>query len=249
MRCLVVPLFAVLSLAVSTQQASASQRRFAYTYSTLTAPVGEVELENWVTWKNRPNKVNKFEFRHELEIGLTDKTQLGLYFANWDHDARSGKNAFSKSAVEIIHNLSNPVSDTIGSAIYGEVWMGERSFGIESKLLLEKRIGRWTVAWNGKIEAEWEGDRFADLQEASGELGQTFGIAYDITKSLSLGAELTHKLPMNKWHAPADAQVYVGPNVTYRKGRFFATVTTLFQTTNKQSAGSIESRAIVGVSF
>jgi len=238
-----------LALTVSSQQASASQRRFAYTYSTLTSPVGEVELENWVTWKHRPNKVNNFEFRHELEIGLTDKTQLGLYLANWDHDSRANKSAFAESAIEIIHNLSNPVSDPIGSAIYGEIAVGERSFGIETKLLLEKRLGRWTVAWNGKIEAEWEGDRFADLQEASGELAQSVGVAYDLTKSLSLGAELTHKLPMEKWKGPANSEVYAGPNVTYRKGRFFASVTTLFQTTNKQSAASIQSRAIVGVSF
>ena len=240
---------ALLALAASPRTGSASERLFAYTYQTLTAPVGEIELENSVTWKSRPGIIRTFEFRHELEFGLTDKTQLGLYLANWQYDARSRGSKYTSSTIELIHNLSNPVTDILGSAIYGEIGMGDRSANLEGKLLLEKRIGRWTFAWNGALEAVWDGKEFGDLLMASGELSQSAGLSYEITKSFSLGAEVLHELPLGKWHGPANAEVYVGPNVTIHKGRFFATLSTLFQTTDKRTEQSVQGRAIVGIRF
>lgn len=231
------------------QSASASERRFGYTYPTQTSAKGEVELENWVTWKSRPGEIRTFEFRHELEIGLTQNTQLGLYPGNWMRDQRSRKSFFGGAAVELIHNLSNPVTDWVGSAVYGEFSMGERSAALEGKLLLEKRIGNWVIGWNGILESEWEGDRFGDFQESSGEIAQTFGISYDLSKQWSVGAEFVHQLSLQKWSAPANPELYVGPNVTFRKGRFFSTMTALFQVTDRRDEPSVQTRVIVGVDF
>ena len=240
--------FSVLPI-LPPSSASASERRFAYTYPSLTAPAGEIEYENWVTWKSRAGAIRNFDVRHEIEIGLTSKTQLGLYFANWAHDARSHESSYQNSAVEVIHNLTNPVTDFLGSAIYGEFSVGERHATLEGKLLLEKRIGQWVVGWNGILESEWEGDRFGDLQESAGELSQTAGVSYDLTKNISLGAEIVHKMPLGKWHGVANAEVYAGPNVTVRKGRFYSTLTALFQATDKTSQAAIQIRSIVGVDF
>ena len=75
--------FLVLAAALATAlPASAGERRFSYTYETTTAAKGGVELENWVTWKHSNHRsaedTDVFEFRHELEFGLTDRLQLGL---------------------------------------------------------------------------------------------------------------------------------------------------------------------------
>lgn len=235
--------------ALSSPSAQASERRFGYTYPTLTSPAGEVELENWLTWKSRPGALRSLEVRHELEIGLTDRTQIGIYVANWNYDARGRSSEYQNSALELIHNLTNPATDFLGSALYGEISAGERSAAFEGKLLLEKRIGRWVIGWNGVFESEWEGDKFADFQESSGELGQTFGIAYDLTKSLSCGLEAVHKTTLEKWHAPGSPQIYCGPNVTFRRGHFFTGLTALFQTTNRTGEPSLQSRLIVGIEF
>jgi hypothetical protein len=189
------------------------------------------------------------EVRHELEIGLTDKTQVGIYVANWNYDGRAHNSAYQHSAVELIHNLTNPAKDFLGSALYGEISVGERSAAFEGKLLLEKRIGRWVVGWNGVFESEWEGDKFADFQESSGELGQTFGVAYDLTKSLSCGIEAVHKTSLEKWHAPSNPQFHYGPNLTFRRGHFFTSVTGLFQATHRTDEPTFQSRLIVGVEF
>jgi len=174
---------------------------------------------------------------------------MGIYLANWQHDARTHESAYAQSAVEIIHNLSHPINDLVGSAIYAELSMGERHAALEGKLLLEKRVGKWVLGWNGSLESEWSGARFGDFQEATGELGQTMGLAYDLTESLSFGAELVHKLPLGTWRAPADAEVYAGPNITFRKGRFFVAATALFQTTDKSTQAAVQLRSILGVEF
>jgi len=234
---------------LSAQSARASERAFAYTYQSLTAPVGELELENKLTWKSRPGQIREFAFQHELEFGLSEKTQLALYVANWQYDARERGSAYQSSGLEIIHNFTHPVKDLLGSAIYGEVQMGDGLFSLEGKLILEKKFGPWVVAWNGEVKAEWEGRRIGDFQDSAGELSQTLGVSYEINRSLAVGVEVLQEVPLGAWHGPANPEWYLGPNVTVRKGRFYATLTTLFQSTDRQSAPSVQARTIVGVEF
>jgi len=248
MKHLCLP-FLALALLPFLASASASERRFGYTYPTLTAPVGEIELENWITSKTRPNVLRTFDIRHELEFGLTKRTQLGVYLANWEHDARAHESHYAQSAIEVIHNLSHPATDPIGSALYGELAMGERHTTLEGKLLLEKRVGKWVVGWNGILESEWSGERFGAMQEATVELGQTVGLAYDLSDHFSLAAELVHTWSLGNWRTPADAEVYAGPSLTFRKGRFFVGATALFQTTDKREQAAVQLRTIVGVEF
>jgi len=69
-----------------THNAEAGERRFTYVYEATTAAKGEIEIENWVTWKTQREEAsrgNTFDFRHEIEFGLTDKLQLGVYVADW----------------------------------------------------------------------------------------------------------------------------------------------------------------------
>src|SRR6266853_2339165 len=76
-------LISLLAIAVS---ASADERHFANVYETTTAPKGGIEFENWVTWEARRGQgdnTNLWEFRHEIEYGITDRWQLGVYLANW----------------------------------------------------------------------------------------------------------------------------------------------------------------------
>ena len=232
-----------------TPAACASNRAFAYTYLSLTAPVGEIELENKATWKSRPGQIREFAFQHELEIGISEKTQLALYIANWEHDARARGNTYQSSGVEIIHNFTHPGKDLLGSALYGEVQIGDGALSLEGKLIVDKKFGPWVIAWNGEVSAEWEGRRVGDFREPSGELAQSMGISYEISKTFAVGAEVLNEVPLGAWHGPANAEWYAGPNITMRKKHYYATLTTLFQTTDRKSAPSIQMRTIVGVEF
>jgi hypothetical protein len=230
-------------------ESDSPERRFGFTHPALTQPVGEIELETRGTWKHRTGELRAFEFSHEFEIGLTRQTQLGLSVASWSLDARTGEKRFSDAALEVIHNFTNPLTSAIGSAVSAEVAIGERSTALETKLILEKRLGAWTLGWNGSLEATWDGERVGDLQESAGELSQSVGIAYDVLPGLSLGVEALHVLPLEKWHAPSQSELYAGPSMTYRQKHFRATLAALFQTTERTEEPALQLRTIFGIEF
>ena len=229
--------------------ASAGQRKFAYSYETLTAPVGSVEFENWVTWKHTggDGRVDQFDFRHEFEFGVTDRLQIGLYVADWSLTDRRA--SYQHSGVEVIYNLTNPTTDFIGSALYGEVLVGDHSIELEGKLLLQKNFGPVTLVYNAIIEAEWEGETLKHLDERSGEFAQTLGVSYQVSPNFNIGAELLHEVALPEWRAEGKSVVFAGPNASFRAGRFFATVAGLFRVSDHDEEPDVQTRVIFGVDF
>ncbi|MCE9609678.1 MAG: hypothetical protein K8R23_05665 [Chthoniobacter sp.] len=245
-------IFAATLLATAVS-AFAGQRKFAYSYETLTVPVGSVEFENWVTWKHSSagERVDQFDFRHEFEFGVTERLQIGLYVADWSlTESRTESRAvYQHSGVEVIYNLTNPNTDFLGSALYGEVQVGDRVIEFEGKLLLQKNFGRVSLVYNAIIEAEWEGESLQHLDERSGEFAQTLGVSYELTPNFSAGAELLHEVDLPEWRAAGKSIVFAGPNVSVRAGRFFATVAGLFRITDQNDEPDVQTRLIFGFDF
>lgn len=240
-------------LLVSAGMVKADGRLFVFTYEALTMPPGGVEYEQWVTWKTNKDtdsEYDRLDFRHELEFGVTEDFQLAIYLSDWTYqDGKSVENdgsVWKDVAIEGIYNLTNPNEDWIGSALYGEVGIGDEKFKLEGKLILQKNIGKFVFAWNGIIEAEWEGE---DYHEDKGKFGNTFGASYQVTPAFSLGAELVHEIEYADWADWEDSQVYLGPNVTYRRDNWWVGVAPLFQVTDVESAANFETRLIFGINF
>lgn len=248
------PILAAAALATfALPTAEAGQRRFTYNYETLTAPKGTWEYEQWVTWRHRDiaggDDRDRWEFRHEIEYGVTDKFQLALYVADWQYDeddSEGHESSYIGTGVEAIYNLTNPNTDMLGSALYGEVVVGEQLVKLEGKLLLEKRFGPLSIVFNSTIEAEWEGE---DYHEETGEFIQSFGVSYDLSKNFSVGVEGRHVIEKPDWEETEPGVFYVGPNVSFRKDRFFATLTWLWQTTHLEGEPDFRPRLIVGFDF
>lgn len=240
------------------EEASAGERRFTYVYEATTSPKGTIEIENWVTWKTRReggSRANEVEFRHELEYGVTDRFQVAVYLADWkvvDSVAGGDEGAhaiYQDTAVEMIYNLTNPVTDIIGSALYGEVKLGDQKFVLEGKLLLQKNFGPVVVAYNAILEAEWEGERFGHFNERVGKFEQTFGVSYQFTPNFLVGGELLHEIEFEDWSEPSDSVVYLGPNASFRYKRFWVTTTALIQATAVTSEPDFQLRTIFGFHF
>jgi hypothetical protein len=233
-------------------QSSADERRFSFVYETTTAAKGSIELENWVTWKHfvEPGKdLDVLQMRHEVEFGITDRLQLGLYLFDWSYDNFSRKAEHDASGIELIYNLTNPNTSFLGSAVYVEALLGEHELELEAKLLLQKNFGPVTLAWNLALEAEWEGERFGNYEERTGEFFQTLGVSYEVTKNFSFGAEALHEIEFPEWEEANDSVVWVGPNLSFRYGRAFATVAGLFQVTNNKEEPDVQTRLILGYRF
>ncbi|MGI8821317.1 MAG: DUF6662 family protein [Chthoniobacterales bacterium] len=228
-------------------------RRFTYVYETTTAAPGTFELESWITWqtaRDDDRKVDRLDFRHEIEFGITDRLQAAIYVADWSYqDGRSVEDvgtAYTGSAVELIYNLTNPQTSVIGSAIYGELKIGEDLVTFESKVLLDKHLGPVVLAYNASLEAEWEG---RDLCERTGEFQQTLGASYEIKPQLLIGAEMLHEVVFPDWAKAERSIVAAGPNLSVRFGNWWATTTALAQLTNKAGEPNFQLRTIVGYSF
>lgn len=238
---------------VSINEACAGARRFTYVYEATTAAPGSVESENWVTWVTSPREERRFnavDFRNEIELGVTEHFQIGLYLADWGYreDPAANEHEFSyqSSAVELIYNLTNPTTDFLGLALYQEVRGGPEVFELESKVIAQKNLGRFVIAYNGTLEAKWEG---AYLEERAGEFSQTLGVSYEISPAWLVGAELLHEIDLPDWSEAEDSVVYGGPNVSYRRGNWWATLTPLVKLTDISLEVDFQTRVIFGFSF
>ncbi|UCD76864.1 MAG: hypothetical protein JSV91_08025 [Phycisphaerales bacterium] len=245
-------LAALIALTATATLTEASERKFTYVYQTTTEAPGEIEYEQWITWKTdkgSDSEYDRFDIRHELEIGLTENLQLGLYLADWRSQRGSSVGdgvEYRGTAVELIYNLTDPTVDFLGSALYGELKLGPELFELEGKILLEKNIGKWTGAYNAGIESEWEGDNFG---EDKGELFQSFGLSYQVSPKFTLGAEVLHEIPVPDWSDTGDSVLYLGPNASFRTDDWWVTLTPLFQVTDEDSEADFQLRLIFGFTF
>jgi hypothetical protein len=225
----------------------AGARHFTFIYEAPTSPAGSIESENWTTTRFSDG-FTEANFRHEIEIGISEHFQASIYFANWDYTRRENRGAhYDSSSLELIYNLTNPVTDPIGISLYQEISGGRRAFESETKLIAQKNFGPLILAYNLTLEAEWEGE---SLREHNGEIQQAFGASYELSPRVSVGAEMLHEVLLPAWHSSeAENNFFIGPNVSYRGNRWFATVTALAQTTHTEGEADYQVRLIFGVSL
>ncbi|MGD9547920.1 MAG: hypothetical protein AB7V45_10290 [Candidatus Krumholzibacteriia bacterium] len=241
----------LLLLGTLATPAAADSRRFAWSYESTTMPRGLGEYEQWVTWKTDKQSddlYDRLEFRQELEYGLTDRLQVGLYFANWRYTRSAGgsETQVRTSSIEVIYNLSDPVTSALGTAIYGEVHLGQEKFALEGKLLLEKQWGATSVVANTILEAEWEDE---DWIEDKGVFEQTLGLSRQISPMVMFGAEALYQVEFADWSETGDALLHAGPNLSVRSGGWWMTTAPLFQLSDEDGEPGLMWRTLIGILF
>jgi hypothetical protein len=246
-----VAVLCAITFAALAATSAAGVRHFAYLYETPTSPAGGFELENWVTWLSTTDhgRVDAFAFRHELEFGITDQLQASIYFADWSYSRIRNHSIsdFSDVALELIYNVTNPVLDPVGISLYQEYRGGHDFFEWESKVIAQKNLGPLIFAYNGTIEAVWQGE---GLNEQEGEFIQSLGASYQLSARLSVGLEFLHEFLFPEWRdAKTIRNVFVGPNVSYRRHDWFVTVTGLAQATDTSDEADFQVRTIFGIGF
>jgi len=246
-------LASILTLSLATAPVDADNRKFTYSYETTTMAPGHREHEHWVTWKtdkDTDGSFDRFDIRHEVEWGITENFQLAVYVSDWRYeDGKSVKNdgaTWQNVAVEAIYALSDPTADDLGTALYGEVKLGDEKFVLEGKILLQKNVGPWVFAYNGTVEAEWEGTHY---EEDKGEFANTLGVSYQVNPSLAVGVELLHENEYEDWNTWGDDVLYAGPVVSSAQDGWWFAITPLIQVTDVESAANYETRLIFGIDF
>jgi len=226
-------------------------RHFTFLYEANTLAPGSLELENWITWQHATGtgRFDQVDFRHELEYGVTENFQTSVYLADWfyQNDREHSGFAYSDTAFELIYNLTNPVVDPVGLSVYCELRAGDRLIELESKLIAQKNLGPLILAYNTTLESVWEGN---DLSEREGESSQALGASYEISPRLSVGLELLHEFVFPEWRDEGKIRnLFVGPNVSYRRQNWFVTMTALAQATDTKDEPDFQLRTIFGIAL
>ncbi len=260
------PLLAALALwLLAPRRASANERHFAYTYESATVPVGQVELEPWVTLRTgRDGYGRRMDHRVELEWGIARNVQTALYL-NWSASATPEGERIDWQGVsnEWKWQLADPSADPVGFALYFEPGIGPAEADLELKVLADKRIGNVLLAANliGEVEWEWTAGTAADgtpEREAETEyvLEATAAGSYLLTESVSAGLEARSH---NRFAAGGlqRAALFAGPVASWRGPGIWATGAVLLQlpalvaegnrTRERQGHEAVEARVVLGV--
>ena len=110
--------------------------------------------------------------------------------------------------------------------------------------------GRVAAEHAGGVGPRFPVDRDETLEEQQGEFQQALGASYEISPRLSVGLEFLHEFVFPEWRdAEKIRNVFVGPNVSYRRNQWFVTVTALAQATDTEDEPNFQLRTIFGIGF
>jgi len=217
--------------------AHANPRPLPFTYTSDTLPAGGVELEQYVdmTPLYAISPATSMEemyfasaFQTEIEIGLRDRLELGLYltyvpdfgeaYANQTQIAGAGTGLKQR----LRYMLADPDVWPVDVGVYGELVENEREIELEAKLLLQRRFDRIRVAANLSVEYELYFSKQRELV-----LDPSLGATYELAPALHLGLEgwLRSEYPTNPKPAARGfglgPQVYLGPTFLANFGKLW----------------------------
>ena len=229
--------------------AFADERIFTYTYEPATIPKGELEFEQWVTLRTGRNSAvdqnhySRLQFREEVEYGVTENYQASLYFNHeythfTDNSGRTTSHYRQTGfSLENKFMVLDPRDHAIGLALYLEPTYDGKNFELEQKIIIGQRYGDWRWAFNLTHATEWE-DHFRDKE---GEFEATFGIAKKLSSRWSLGLEFRNHNEIPEYEEWENTAFYLGPVVTYKRAKWWATLAVLPQIYGANFAGNPDS--------
>jgi hypothetical protein len=240
---------------------------FTYIYETLPAGDAELELYTDLTPLHLVNGATATDvngvylvpqFQAEIEYGLTDRLELGLYLVLVPTDA-SGFNPIPSTmeGTGVKQRLRYRFADAgrwpIDLAVYGEVVENVHEIELEGKIILQRRVGPFRIAANAWAEREYY---FSGQREWV--LNPTAGVVLEKWITAQPGIEYWMHGEFNdhgSWNLVP--QHYLGPTVLLQLGRIWWSNGFYFRlnglTTPAYSTsdayGAVWARTIVGFSF
>ena len=218
--------------------ARADHRIFTYTYEPETEPKGDLEYEQSVTLRAGRNAAvgqrdySHWEFRHELEYGVTENYTAALYI---NHDlqhfrdpatgAKTTRYDWTGVSIENRYLVLDPVTHPVGLTLYLEPTYAGKNTELEQKIILGQRCGDWKWAVNLTHATEWT-DYFRGTE---GELEISAGLARQLNRRWSVGLEIRDHNELPEYKQWQNTALYLGPVVSYRRSGWWAALTVMPQ--------------------
>ncbi len=222
----------LLSLSLISLSAFSQDRFFARTYTSNVLPQGAVDLEfsHTARFGHEDQFFHAQDQRIELEFGLGKNLQTSFYFNRFQTRFSEGSNGTTTSNEIGFSNewklkLSDPTANKIGSALYAEATIkGGDEIELETKIILDKYIGKSLLAFNGvaefEKEFEWENN---EVKSNGWSTPIQFDLAYmyNLKPMLGLGLEVVNENDIAKNEGWKNSILYAGPTLNYRGNRWF----------------------------
>ncbi len=204
-----------LLFAVSAPNLMADRRRFVWSYHPVTLAEDDSELEFYQTTKL--DDVNSWEYRIEVEHGLTPRWDLSIYQIFSQQDGEP----FLWDAVQLRtrYRLSEPGRIPLDPVLYLE-YRRKLNFSqqnkAEAKLLLGTDINQFTIALNPVYEFFWApGDPVH-------EIGFDAGLTWEVNFKVSIGIESSSRIEFVK-NTNSSTNSYIGPTISLASGPIWYT--------------------------
>lgn len=195
--------FVILLITLSAYTSTAQDRLFTYTYQSIVLNKGQKEVEIWNTYRFGKNDFySRLDNRSEFELGLGNNLQTAFYLnlTTKTKTIENATNKFLETENEISfsnewkYKLMDPVANPVGLALYGEFSIGSSEYELEGKIIIDKKINKFTVAANAIYEFETKPSYEIKNQvwEKEQKAGLNLAIAYPICKTFNLTMENTY---------------------------------------------------------
>lgn len=227
MRKTIISLF-IISLCIVNIKTIAQDRVFAYMYGSNNLAKGMKDVEVWNTLHlGRDYLYRKLESRVEFEIGLSNRVQTSFYL-NYKQEfgAPAGESSLSSPKISFSNawkvKLTDAVAHPIGSSVYAEYYIAANELELEGKVILDKRMGKHYVDFNGIVENEWEWEVEDSITEIESEFKfeLDLGYMYFINKSWGIGIEARNHNIVQEGTLNYSA-FFAGPTLSYTADRFW----------------------------
>ncbi len=172
----------------------AHPRPFPFTYIYPTMPEGGLELEQYVDivpvriTEEKPDGTlegpirPRFALQTELELGITDKLELGFYLVA--NQSGEGSFVFDGLKQRLKYRLFEQGEMPLDIALYGEIAEKIDELELEEKIILSRRFGPVIVAAN-----IWFEEEYAYGGEWELLYNPTAGVSFELIPEISLGLE------------------------------------------------------------
>lgn len=226
------------SLCLLAVVSAAQDRIFTYTYQSNVLAPQEREIEVYNTFHfGRQNFYRAYQSKIEFETGIVKNLQASIYLItntktgyNLQHDSAISSASSFAIANEWKYKLSDPVANAIGSALYTEFELSKDEFEWENKIILDKKIGRNTFAFNVVGELERGKTTVNKLLQSEKVFNAKLflGYAYYLGKGFNAGFEARNinTREDNEW---GNSNLYAGPVVSYFRNNFWVNLTVMPQ--------------------
>ena len=238
-------------LLISIFSSLAQDRLMAYTYQTSVLSKGGFDIEFQNTLRTgKQGEFSPYVFgqhldqRLELEFGLGKNVQTSFYlnselFRYADTSSISLEQEHKMSfSNEWKWKLTDPVANSIGSALYLELEFGASNVEFEGKILLDKRFPKNLFALNivGKYEIEKEVTRKNNVTTAdwvaNAPVEFYFGYQHIFNPRVSLGLEAKNNNDITQQNGWMNSALFAGPALHVSIGKCFVLFTAMPQIIN-----------------